>query len=195
MRADVPQLRSPRPVLDTMPSVYWGDPLAAQLCAAFDEVLAPIFATLDCFPAYLDPKTVPSDMLDWLAGWIGLHIGGSETAHKRERIAAGAAMLRWQGTARSIRDTVSAAFNRDIEVIESGSATWSLTPGSKPGGRPTPSLLVRVIVDVGDDLDARAVEALVDAVKPAHIPHRVELVVRAAPAPPADPHTSKDRHL
>lgn len=181
MRAGVPQLDTPQPFLDTMPSVYWSDPLTEHLCEAFDEVLAPIFATLDCFPAYLDPKTVPSDMLDWLAGWIGLHLGGRETTHKRELIAAGAAMLRWQGTARSIRDTVTAAFSRDTEVIESGSATWSLTPDSKPGGRATPGLLVRVTVDAGDDVDVRSVDALVDAVKPAHIPHRVELVTRAAP--------------
>ena len=59
MRFGVEGLCSPRPFMDTMPSVYRGDPLAQQLCAAFDDVLAPIFATLDCFPAYLDPKTRP----------------------------------------------------------------------------------------------------------------------------------------
>lgn len=182
MRVTVPQLQSPRPQLDTMPSVYWGDPLAERLCDAFDELLAPIFATLDCFPAYLDPRTVPSDMIGWLAGWIGIDIGGSETTHKRELIAAGAAMLRWQGTARSIRDTVAAAFDVDTEVIESGCATWSLIPDSKPAGRSTPSLLVRVTIGAEDDLDIRSVDALVDAVKPAHIPHRVEVVTRSAPS-------------
>lgn len=183
MRAGVPQLQSPQPFLDTMPSVYWGDPLAERLCEAFDEVLAPVFATLDCFPAYLDPKTTPIDMLDWLAGWIGLTLGGRAAEHKRESIAAGAAMLRWQGTARSIHDAVTAAFNREVEVIESGCATWSLTPDSKPGGRPVPSLVVRVLVDADEDVDKRSLDALVDAVKPAHVPHRVEVVVRQAPTP------------
>jgi hypothetical protein len=60
-------------LIDTMPSVC-GDPLAQQLGAAFDDVLAPIFGTLDCLPAYLiEPLR---DMLDWLAGWIGRRSAG-----------------------------------------------------------------------------------------------------------------------
>jgi hypothetical protein len=127
-------------------------------------------------------------MLDWLAGWIGLTVAGREPDHKRQLIAAGAALLGWQGTTQSIHDSVVAAFNRDTEVIESGSATWSLTPDSRPGGQPTPGLLVRVTVNADDELDPRSVDALVDAIKPAHIPHRIELVTRAAPPapPPAD---------
>lgn len=197
MRAAVAELNSPRPLLDTLPSVYFDDALAGQLCEAFDEVLAPIFATLDCLPAYLDPRTTPTDMLDWLAGWIGLTVGGREPRHKRELIAAGAAILRWQGTAQSVRDAVTAAFNRETEVVESGSATWSVAPDSRPGGQPVPSLVVRVTVDAGDDLDERSLDAVVDAIKPAHIPHRVELVTRAAPPPSGDdpPEPLEDRDL
>jgi phage tail-like protein len=190
MRAGVDNLCTPMPFIGTMPSVYWDDGLTEELCAAFDEVLAPVFATLDCLPAYLDPATSPADMLDWLAGWIGLNVAGREPAHKRQLIAAGAALLGWQGTAQSIHDAVVAAFNRETEVIESGSATWSLTPDSRPGGQPTPGLLVRVTVNADDDVDARSVDALVDAIKPAHIPHRIELLTRAtqpAPAEPAEP--------
>lgn len=177
-------LCSPRPFMDTMPLVYRGDPLAEQLCASFDDALAPIFATLDCLPAYLDPKTAPADMLDWLAGWIGLTVSAHEDpTRKRELITAGAALLPWRGTVRSVHEAVVAAFNRETEVIESGSATWSTTPNSKPAGHPVPSLIVRVTVDSADDIDQRSLDALVDSVKPAHIPHRVEVVVRTTHAP------------
>jgi phage tail-like protein len=170
--------------MDTMPLLYRGDPLAEQLCASFDDVLAPIFATLDCLPAYLDPRTAPADMLDWLAGWIGLMVSAhEEPTRKRELISAGAALLPWRGSVRSVHEAVVAAFNRDTEVIESGSATWSTTPDSKPGGQPVPSLIVRVTVDSADDIDQRSLDALVDSVKPAHIPHRVEVVVRITDAP------------
>lgn len=184
MRFGVEGLCSPRPFMDTMPLVYRGDPLAEQLCASFDDVLAPIFVTLDCLPAYLDPKTAPADMLDWLAGWIGLTVSAHEDpTRKRELITAGAALLPWRGTVRSVHEAVVAAFNRETEVIESGSATWSTTPNSKPAGRPVPSLIVRVTVDSADDIDQRSLDALVDSVKPAHIPHRVEVVVRTTHAP------------
>ena len=186
MRFGVEGLCSPRPFMDTMPLVYRGDPLSEQLCDAFDDVLAPIFATLDCFTAYLDPKTAPADMLDWLAGWIGLTVSGhQEPARKRELITAGAELLPWRGTVRSVHEAVVAAFNRETEVIESGSATWSTTPNSEPGGQPVPTLIVRVTVDSADNIDQRSLDALVDSVKPAHIPHRVELVIRG-PQPSGD---------
>jgi phage tail-like protein len=182
MRGKADGVCSPRPLMDTMPLVYRGDFLAEQLCTSFDDVLAPIFATLDCLPAYLDPKTAPADMLDWLAGWIGLTVGGhAQAARKRELIIAGAALLPWRGTVRSVREAVVAAFNRETEVIESGSATWSDKPNSRPAGQPVPSLIVRVTVDKDDDVDQRSLDALVESVKPAHLPHRVEVVVRAAP--------------
>ena len=172
---------SPLPLIDTMPSVYRGDPLAQQLGAAFDDVLAPIFGTLDCLPAYLDPKTAPEDMLDWLAGWIGLTIGGHETAtRKRELITAGASILPWRGTVRSVHEAVVAAFNRETEVIEAGAATCSTEPDSEPGGQPVPTLVVRVFTDDADDIDRRSLDAVVEAAKPAHIPHRVEVITRPA---------------
>ena len=184
MRGAAAGLASPWPLIDTMPLVYRTDPLAEQLCATFDDVLAPIFAALDCFAAYLDPRTAPADMLDWLAGWIGLAVNPYEPAHKRELITAGATLSAWRGTPRSIHDAVAVAFGRETEVIESGSATWSTTPDSRPAGQPTPGLIVRVTVDAGDDIDARSLDALVDAVKPAHVPHRVEVVTRGQPPPP-----------
>jgi phage tail-like protein len=182
MRGEVDGLRSPRPLFETLPAVYRSDFLAEQMCASFDDLLAPIFATLDCLPAYLDPKTAPADMLDWLAGWIGLTVNAhEEPGRKRELIAAGAALLPWRGTVRSVREAVVAAFNRETEVIESGSATCSTTPDSEPGGQPVPTLIVRVTVANEGDIDRRSLDALVDSVKPAHVPHRVEVNVRAAP--------------
>jgi phage tail-like protein len=184
MRGEVTGLYSPRPLSDTLPSVYRDDFLAEQLCAAFDDVLAPIFATLDCLPAYLDPQTAPADMLNWLAGWIGLSVNvHEEPARKRELITAGAALLPWRGTVRSVREAVVAAFNLPTEVVESGAATWSTEPDSEPGGQQVPTLIVRVIVNAADDVDLRVLDALVNSVKPAHMPHRVE--VNTGTAPPA----------
>jgi phage tail-like protein len=175
-------LCSPHPVLDTLPSAYRTDPVTEQLCAAIDDVLAPIFATLDCLPAYLDPNTAPEDMLDWLAGWIGLTINGhEEPTRKRELIVAGASSLPWRGTLKSVHDAVVAAFNVETEVTESGATTCSTQPDSEPGGQPVPTLVVRVTTDAEDDIDGRSLDAVVEAVKPAHVPHRVEVVTRGGP--------------
>jgi phage tail-like protein len=181
MRQGIDGLESPRHLLATMPMMYQTDTLAEQLCTSCDEVLAPIFATLDCLTAYLDPRTAPSDMLDWLAGWVGLAtVGHHDATRKREVILAGIELLPWRGTIRSVREAVVAAFGKDVEVIESGSATGSTTPNSAPGGRRIPILVVRVTVNDEADLDKRSLDELVNAVKPAHVPHRVEVLVRKA---------------
>ena len=83
---------------------------------------------------------------------------------------------------RSVHEAVVAAFNRETEVIESGSATWSTDTGFRAGGQPVPTLVVRVFADDADDIDRRSLDAVVDAVKPAHIPHRVEVITRPATA-------------
>jgi phage tail-like protein len=170
-------LSSPCPLGDTLPAVYLSDFFAQQVCGAFDDVLAPIFATLDCLPAYLDRGTTPEDMLDWLAGWIGLTIDGhQDVTRKRELIAAAAELLPWRGTVRGVREAVRAAFDCETEVVESGAVTWSTQSDSKPDGEALPVLLVRIIADDPDAIDRRRLDAVVNAVKPAHVPHHVEVV-------------------
>jgi len=186
MRARPCDLLSPLPLVDTMPAVYRGDPMTQLLCAAFDEQLAPVFATLDSLTAYLDPGTTPEDMLDWLAAWIGLTFDGHiDTQRKRELIATGAAILPWRGTVKSIRAAVNSVFNQEVEIIESGGVTASTEPDTTPESDVTPMLLVRLITDAPDGVDQRRLDAIVEAVKPAHLPHRVEVVARGDHAPSA----------
>jgi phage tail-like protein len=172
---------SPHPLGDTLPAVYLSDFFAQQLCEAFDDVLAPIFVTLDCFAAYLDPATTPEDMLGWLAGWIGLTIEGhQDAARKRELIAVGAELLPWRGTVRGVREAVRAAFDCETQLIESGGVTWSTTPDSQPDGKAVPEMVVRLITDDPSGIDRRRLDAVVNVIKPAHVPHRVEVVARGA---------------
>lgn len=179
MRGRACTLLSPRPLVDTMPAVYRSDPLTQLLCEAFDEELAPVFATLDGITAYLDPGTTPEDMLDWLAAWIGLAFDGHvDVVRKRELILRGAEILPWRGTVKSIQAAVNSVFNQEAEVIESGSVTWSTEPDGEPTGHDVPMLLVRLISDAPDGVDQRRLDAVVAAVKPAHLPHRVEVVSR-----------------
>ena len=74
MRGIVPGLASPHPIGGTLPGLYADDSFAQRLCEGLDELLAPVLATLDCLPAYLDPGTAPLDLLEWLAGWVGIAV-------------------------------------------------------------------------------------------------------------------------
>jgi phage tail-like protein len=193
MTVNSTDLRSPFALGDTLPAVYREPELLGpqpdtaatflDLCEAFDAVLAPIFATLDCFPAYLDPETAPEDMLDWLAAWIGLSVAANiPAADKRNRIAVGAQFLGQRGTRSSIVQKVAAAFGvspEDTEVIESLRVVRRSSAASGEIAEVhAPMLVVRITTDDGQGIDRRRLDAFVDLVKPAHLPHEVDVVAR-----------------
>jgi phage tail-like protein len=181
MRSTIDGLRSPHPLGIGLPAIYQEeDPFTMRLTEAFDEVLAPIFATLDCLPAYFSPALTPPDFLAWLASWVALELDETwSLPRRRQAVASGVDLLRRRGTAVGLADELRLATGADIEVLENGGTAWSLDAGSPMVGSPEPALLVRVVASGEVDLDR--VEQIIRAAKPAHVPHKVELVA-AAPA-------------
>lgn len=176
MRGLLPGLASPYPLGQTLPALYRDDYFTQNLCSGLDEVLAPIVATLDSLPAYLDPATAPDDMLGWLAGWMGVVLDGHQTAERqRELVQVGVELLQWRGTARGVRAAVGALFDGPQEIIESGGASTSTEPGSRLPGNAQTELVVRLGVSDTEGFDVRRLDALVEIAKPAHVPHRVEV--------------------
>ena len=93
MRGTVPGLTSPHPLGESLPALYADDSLAQRLCQGLDEVLAPVLATLDCLTAYLDPATAPVDLVEWLAGWVGVAVAPEMPDRRRRLLVAAAAQL------------------------------------------------------------------------------------------------------
>lgn len=183
MRGNIAGLRSPHGMGAMLPGVYQTDDLAQRFTGGLDEVIAPVLSTLDNLVAYFDPRTAPEDFLEYLSGWVGIEFEESwSRTRRRDVLLQAVALHRRRGTAAGIRDAVSLVTRAPVEVVENGAAAWSQTPVSDIPGEPRASLLVRIHVDGMSDLDRRRVDALVSAVKPAHVPHRIELVG----APPAD---------
>ncbi len=177
MRGLLPGLASPHPLGGTLPSLYQQDLFAQNLCAGLDEVLAPVIATLDSLPAYLDPATAPDDMLGWLAGWMGIALDGHQSAERqRELVHIGVELLQWRGTVRGVRSAVRALFDTAPQIVESGGSVFSVDAGSGLPGSERADLLVRLQVPDPETFDVRRLEALVGMIKPAHVPHRVEVV-------------------
>src|SRR4029453_7641000 len=72
MRATAAGLATPPPIGEHLPALFQEDEFAQRFVGALDEVLAPVFAVLDCLDAYLDPWLAPPDFVDWLADWVAL---------------------------------------------------------------------------------------------------------------------------
>lgn len=176
-RGLVTGLLTPHPLIGSLPGLYHDDELASALTRAFDEVLAPIISTIDNLPAYLDPALTPEDFLDWLGGWVGVLLDETWPLERRRAFVAVAAQLyRNRGTAAGLAMQVKLFTAGEVEVIESGGAAWSTSPGADAPGKSDFSLLVRVTPPKKTSIDRARLDRLVASAKPAHVAHAVEIV-------------------
>lgn len=176
MRGTIAGLRTPNPIADTLPSLLREDAFAQSLCAGLDEVLAPVLLSLDAFPAYLDLTTTPEDMLPWLAQWLGVVVDPSQELDLQRGLLRSAGELHaTRGTRRGIELAVEAALGMPVEVVETGGASWSATPGGDLPGESQPAVVVIVRPRPGQQADPDRVEAAVKSNKPAHVQHRVQI--------------------
>lgn len=182
MRGHVAGLRTPHPLGPALPALYQDDDFALRMLSALDEVIAPIYATLDSFDAYLDPRLAPEDFLAWLAAWVGIGLDESwDEARRREVVARAVELYRLRGTATGLAAQVEIQTGGSVEIIENGATGWSVDPGGEMPGSPAPMVVVRVTVPDPRAVDAARLDALVATAKPAHVPHRIELVKGGAP--------------
>jgi phage tail-like protein len=176
VRGLVEALESPRPLIDSLPGIYQEDDLARAVTGVFDDGLAPIMSTIDNVAAYLDPALTPDDFLEWLSGWVGILPDETWPIERRRAVIALATQLyRKRGTAAGLAMHIKLLGASDVDVKDSGGASWSKTAGSKAPGDASYSLKVNVTPPKKGKLDPARIEALVATAKPAHIAHEVKI--------------------
>lgn len=177
MRGLLPGLVNPHPMTVALPGLYQDDDFAQQFVSAFDDALAPVLCALDNLEAYLDPWLAPADFVEWLAGWVGLALDETWPLERQRALVATAAQLfRWRGTARGVAGEVALYTGSEPEVVESGGANWSPTPGGPMPGSAERRLRVRVRVPDPAAVDRTRLDRIVAAAKPADVAHEVEVV-------------------
>ncbi|MFI1195289.1 phage tail protein [Micromonospora sp. NPDC020750] len=177
MRAAIEGLATPDPLGRRLPAVYAADDLAQRLTGAYDQVIAPVHATLDSLWAYFDPALAPPDFVDWLGGWVAAGGGRDATPDERRRVVAGAvARHRVRGTAAGLAEEIRLATGVTPEVAESGGTAWSATPGAELPGSAEPALTVRIRVSEPTAALESRLRAVVEANRPAHVPYTVEVL-------------------
>jgi phage tail-like protein len=176
-RGLVHSLISPHPLGLSLPALYQEDDFTQRFVSAFDAALAPIFATLDNFPAYLDPWLAPEDFLEWLGSWFGIVLDESwSLARRRALITRAFEFYRMRGTSSGLKEQIEVLTGGTVELHETGGAATSTTAGGALPGSPNFALLVRVTVDDPAAINLARLDALVMAAKPAHVTHKVEIV-------------------
>lgn len=179
-RGLVRSLISPHPLGESLPALFQEDGFTQRFVSAFDAALAPIFATLDNLPAYLDPWLAPPDFLEWLGSWFGLAFDEAWSVERRRAVAANAfEFYRMRGTSRGLKAQIEIFTGGTAEIIDTGGVATSTTAGQALPGSPNFALMVRVAVDDPSTINMTRLDALVAAAKPAHVTHKVEVVKRS----------------
>lgn len=173
MRGTAEGLRSPHPIIGFLPAVFQEDDVVCRLTAAFDEVLAPALASLDCLAAYLDPLLAPADFLELLAAWTGLEL--DENWHldrQRAGVANAVELHRVRGTAHGLRRQLAMATGGRAVLHDGGTVTWSTSPTDDTPLPPAQHLVVELPAGTTPE-EVAAMRELVAWSKPAHVAHQV----------------------
>jgi phage tail-like protein len=180
MRGIVRGLSSPHPLGSLMPAVFQDDDFTMRWTQALDEVLAPVPVSLDSIEAYFDPLLAPEDFLAWVASWCGIVLDENWPLSRRRAVVSAAAELyRGRGTLAGLRRHIELVTGGRVEVADTGGVTWSATPDAYGDGGPDsaagPAVFVRVRVADPAEVNVRALDDLISAIKPAHVVHRLEV--------------------
>lgn len=176
-RGTVPGLASAHPLGELLPGVYLEDSLTQRFTEGLDTVLAPVFLTLDCLDAYLDPWLTPPDFLPWLGSWVGIELDEMWPENRQRAIVAAASGLhRDRGTHRGLVAFLQLVTGGQVELIESGGARWSAEPGAAPPGEAIPRLQVIVRVSDPSSVDLDRLDWAVREARPAHLPYQIQVL-------------------
>lgn len=177
MRGTIDGLESAVPFGPTLPGIYQEDEFSMRFVGGFDDVLAPIVATLDCLVDYFDPALTATDFLEWLASWVGIEVDESwATERRRAAVATAVEMYRMRGTISGLRANLEVLSGGQVEITDSGGVAWSTSPTGPLPGQDSPRLAVRVTVPDASERTLKAIDSIVATAKPAHVVHRVEVV-------------------
>lgn len=176
-RRGVPGLPTRHPISSLLPGLYQEDDFARRFTSGLDEVLAPVFCTLDSLDAYVDPELAPMDFVRWLSDWVGMALDETwPEASQRALVRRAAELYRWRGTVRGLAGLVSVYTGLGVEITDSGGAEWSSRPADRPPTRRGHQVKIRLIAPRGTNVDVRRLDRLVTVAKPAHVVHEIELV-------------------
>lgn len=180
-RGTVDGMASAHPLGELLPGVYLEDSLAQRFTEGLDTVLAPVFLTLDCLDAYLDPWLTPCDFLPWLASWLGIELDETWPDSRRRAMVAAARLHSDRGTRGGLVDYLRLLTGGEVELTESGGTRWSAEPGASPPGTATPRLQVIVRVSDPNSVNRARLDRAVRDARPAHLPYQVQVMPLASP--------------
>ncbi|ABU58884.1 phage tail protein I [Roseiflexus castenholzii] len=138
-----------------LPAIFQENEFLGRYLRIFETIWEPLEWRQNHINLYFDPRTCPLSFLPWLAGWLDMEVNPYWPESRIRRLIAEAADLyRWRGTAYGLK--------RLIEVVTGLTPTITEEPSQPFVFR------ISLALPPGSDVDARLIDNLVRAHKPAH---------------------------
>ena len=163
-----------------LPELYEQDELMGRLLMLFESFWAPIETQVGAISDYLEPRTTPKAFVPWLASWLGLELD-ERLAEERQRelIRAAIRLHRRRGTKSALQEYLEIYTGGRVQIVEHRAVDFSLGTEGRLGlgvalGTGNHPHTFTVTLNLPADSPSeegrvrQAVEALIDAEKPAH---------------------------
>jgi phage tail-like protein len=164
-----------------LPGIYHqnGD-FGLRFVSGLEGVLDPLVALLDSLPAHFDPDLAPQDLLEVLAGWLGVELDESWPDERRRELVRRAGRLsRLRGTREGLELALSVAFpDLPLRVEDQGRVAFAADP-SELEAVDAPSFVVYCDRSLEEDMLAN-VARVIDRLKPVHVRYRLRVKAPAA---------------
>lgn len=162
---------SPSYLLDYLPEIYQQDPFIGRFLRIFEEVLAPIERMLDSMPAYFDPTVTRPDVLEWLAGWLGVSLDERwPLVRRRAYVRRASELFSLRGTARGLSIAIEALTGVTPEITQPTVAELANDTTRQFSFR------VTLRPSRGVTVDREALERAIESEKPAFAAYSLEIV-------------------
>jgi phage tail-like protein len=169
--------------LQYLPAPYQGDPFMGRFLMIFERILGPIERTIDTLPAMFDPRLAPSELLPWLASWVGVELDENwPESRQRQLILWAARLYRWRGTRRGLREHLRLYTGRSPLIVENFGGMRveqdaALGVNTRIGGSASTRhwVHVTVLADEESAVDERIVRQIIEYQIPAHVAYTVEV--------------------
>src|SRR5262249_11954066 len=109
-----------------LPAMFQENEFLGRFLLLFESVWEPLEQRQDQLPLYFDPRTAPSRLLEWLAGWLHLTLN-PHWPEERRRLLLDEAMelYRWRGTPYGLSRMLEVCTGCSVHMQESPDTAYT----------------------------------------------------------------------
>jgi phage tail-like protein len=165
-----------------LPAIYQEGDFGMRWIGALETVLDPVVSLLDNLASHFDPNLAPMDLLELMAGWLGVELDESwPEERQREQVRQASELSRRRGTKSGLELALAIAYpDLPLRVEDNGGVVWATSADKLPPAKP-PGFVVYCDEPIDEPAHvARTIEQL----KPVHVGYRLRVKRTQPPARP-----------